>query len=297
MNKYKGILNQSGIVVRYLLLVGLAAFFAIMGMALWTFLSGGNAADINLIKLLQFIQSLAVFVLPPLVAAFLLSAHPLEFLQLNRKPGLLDAGMVFLFMILIIPCVNLISAINQQLVLPEALGWLENWMKSSESQTAQLTERLLRVNSLTGLAFNVLVIAIMPALGEELFFRGAIQRFITGRAGAGAAIWIAAIIFSAIHIQFYGFVPRLLLGAFFGYLLVWSGSLWLPIWAHFINNSMAVLFYYLKFNGLLSSGFDIDTIGTGNTLWVGVVSGCLAILGVILIKKRLGFSSLAKQNR
>ncbi len=292
MNKYKGILNQSGIAVRYLLLVGLAALFAIMGMALWTFLSGGNAADINLIKLLQFIQSLAVFVLPPLVAAFFLSTRPFEFLQLNRKPGFVNTGTVFLFMILIIPCVNLISAINHQLVLPESLGWLENWMKTSESQTTQLTERLLNVNSLSGLVLNLLIIAIMPALGEELFFRGAIQRFITSRVGAGAAIWIAAIIFSTIHFQFYGFVPRLLLGAFFGYLLVWSGSLWLPILAHFINNALAVIFYYLKFNGFMDSGFDIDTIGTGDTLWVGVLSSCLAIAGVVMIKRKMRFSNL-----
>ena len=85
--------------------------------------------------------------------------------------------------------------------------------------------------------------------------------------------------------QFYGFVPRLLLGAFFGYLLLWSGNLWLPILAHFTNNLMTILFYYLKNNGF--QVFNIDTLGTGDTLWLGCLSGWLALFGIIVLKKFL----------
>ena len=135
-----------------------------------------------------------------------------------------------------------------------------------------------------GLIFNIILIAIIPALGEELFFRGALQGVMKAWKGAKLAIWITAIIFSAIHLQFYGFVPRMLLGAFFGYLLFWSENIWLPIIAHFVNNVLAVIFYYFKFNGYQVP--DIDTIGTGNTLWLGIASGALAIFGFFQIRKR-----------
>ena len=98
------------------------------------------------------------------------------------------------------------------------------------------------------------------------------------------AIWLAAFIFSAIHFQFYGFVPRFLLGAFFGYLLVWSGNLWLPVLAHFTNNAVAIVFYYLKNNGF--HVFDIDTLGTGNTLWIGYVSGLLTLIMIFLFRAK-----------
>jgi hypothetical protein len=129
------------------------------------------------------------------------------------------------------------------------------------------------------------VIAVLPAFGEELFFRGAIIRVFQDWKGFKTAIWITAFIFSAIHLQFYGFVPRFLMGAFFGYLLLWSENLWLPITAHFINNLLAVIFYYFKYNGYKIP--DIDAIGTGNTLWIGIASGALGIFVIIWLKRRL----------
>jgi len=125
---------------------------------------------------------------------------------------------------------------------------------------------------------------LLPAFGEELFFRSALQGLFSRTMNVKLAVWIAAIIFSAIHFQFYGFVPRMLLGAFFGYLLAWSENLWLPILAHFANNVLAVIFFYLKTNGY--KVIDIDTIGIGSTLWLGIVSGLLAIVGLFLFQKR-----------
>jgi hypothetical protein len=131
----------------------------------------------------------------------------------------------------------------------------------------------------------VFLIAFIPALGEELFFRGALQQIFQNKKNAIMAIWLTAFIFSAIHFQFYGFVPRFLLGAFFGYLLVWSGNLWLPVLAHFANNAIAIVFYYLKYNGF--QVVDIDSIGTGNTLWIGCVSGLLALIMIVLFRAKL----------
>jgi hypothetical protein len=106
------------------------------------------------------------------------------------------------------------------------------------------------------------------------------------------AIWLAAFIFSAIHMQFFGFFPRLLLGAFFGYLLLWSGNLWLPIVAHFTNNGIAIVFYYLKYNGYKVP--DIDTIGTGSTLWLGIVSVVFLIFGFMWLKLKIQHSPVVQ---
>jgi len=248
-------------------------------------ISGGNRTETGSLKLLQLFQSIGMFIIPSVVLAYFCSEKPFSYLRLDKKIKWSDALFIVLFMLLAIPFINLLSNLNQQMVLPKAFSGMETWMKTSEEQAAQLTEKLLNAYSLPGLLFNIILIALIPAIGEELTFRGALQNIFRDWKGTAVAVWITAVIFSAIHMQFYGFVPRLLLGAFLGYILVWSGNLWLSVTAHFINNVIAVIFYYLKNNGYHT--IDIDTIGTGNTLWMGCVSGLLVIIGVIFLKKRL----------
>lgn len=283
MFKFKGMLAQSNTVSRILLLVGTSCFFAIFGMVLWTLFTNRDITDIDTLKTMQFIQAIGVFILPPLVLAYLWSAKPSEYLCLDKKTKALDIVYVFVFMVLIIPFVNLLGDLNQQLELPKALEGIENWMKTSEEQAKILTGKLLAVKDVQGLLFNIILIAMLPALGEELIFRGALQRILHEWKGAIFAIWVTAFVFSAIHLQFYGFVPRLLMGTFFGYLLLWSGNLWLPILAHFTNNLLAVVFYYFRNNGYKMP--DIDTIGTGDTIWLGMASGALGIFGFFFLKK------------
>ena len=277
MNKFKGMFTQSGIISKLLILIGFSCFFAVLGSMIWILITRGNLVDIGSLKLMQLIQSIGIFVLPPFVLAYLCSNNTMKFLHFDKQINLLVILFVVLFMILIVPFINLSGDLNQKLVLPKALAGLESMMKAYENQATQLTEKLLNVHNLPALFFNIFLIAIIPALGEELFFRGAIQGVLQQKINAKAAIWITAIVFSAIHFQFYGFVPRMLLGAFLGYLLVWSGNLWLSIAAHFTNNVLAIIFYYMKTNGYKI--FDIDTIGTGDTLWIGCFSGLFAVFG------------------
>jgi len=281
MSNLKGLYTQSSVFSKLLILIGLSFLFAVFGSVIWLLITHGNMADSGSMKLLQLIQSVAVFILPAIVLAYLCSKNAKEFLFLDKPINWIVVLFVILFMILIVPFINLLGDLNQRLVLPEALSGLEKMMRSSENDTAALTEKFLNVHSLPALFFNIFLIAIIPAIGEELFFRGAIQGVLQRKLNVKLAIWITAVVFSAIHMQFYGFVPRMLLGAFLGYLLVWSGNLWLSIVAHFINNVLAVIFYYLKNNGYKVP--DIDTIGTGNTLWIGLVSGIIAILGFWLL--------------
>jgi membrane protease YdiL (CAAX protease family) len=146
--------------------------------------------------------------------------------------------------------------------------------------------------------------ALLPAVAEELTFRGVLQRLFSPKRHASndlvnqstphVAIWCTAIIFSAIHMQFYGFVPRMLMGALFGYMLVWTGSLWIPILMHFTNNAMAVLLYFVA----LRQGWDmekVDAIGTNDTLWLGVVSMILTIVGIYAFRRSTTMSNASSR--
>lgn len=281
----KGLFSQSGIISKILILFGISCFTVVLGAIVMLLVPHADVQDVSYLKTMQLVESVGMFVIPPFILAYFCSENAMVFLHFNKKTNWLHIALVVLFMLMIIPGINLISSLNQQLVLPKAFAGIEVWMKTSEAQAAKLTEQLLNIHSLPALLFNILLIAMIPALGEELFFRGAIQGIFGEKMNIRFAIWISAIVFSAIHLQFYGFFPRLLMGAFFGYLLFWSENLWLPIAAHFTNNAIAVVFYYLKFNGHTLP--DIDTIGTGNTLWLGLLSAILAICGFFWLKKLL----------
>ena len=282
----KGIYEQSGVWTKIFILFTITLFFTLILSPLIGLITFSNPSDIGLLKLSQLLLSVGVIVLPPFALAYLISIKPLIFLHLDKKKvNWIDIIFVVMFMIIIIPFLNLLGDINQHVVLPKVFSGLEMWMKTSEAQALQLTEKFLNVHSIQGLFFNIFLIALIPAIGEEIYFRGALQGIIQQRSGIKISIWITAIIFSTIHFQFYGFLPRMLMGAFFGYLLFWSENLWLPIVAHFTNNVIAVIFYYLKFNGINIP--DIDSIGFGNTVWIGLVSGTIGIFGFLLLKRRL----------
>ncbi len=281
----KGIFKESGVLSKILQLIVVLVFVLLSTLLIVGLVTNNDTTNMHNLKIMQLIQSVGMFVVPPLALAFLWSEKPLHYLQLTTKLKLSSILLVVVLMGVAIPFINLITSLNQQIALPDFLAPVEAWMKNSEEQAAVLTEKMLNIHSVNELLFNIFLIAMIPALGEELFFRATIQKILTQWRSAIWGIWIAAFVFSAIHLQFYGFFPRMLLGAFFGYLLVWSGSLWLPIIAHFTNNAIAVIFYYLKYNGY--QVVDIDVIGSGETLWLGVVSGVLTIGGIILIKKNL----------
>ena len=170
---------------------------------------------------------------------------------------------------------------------------LEQWMRDSEENAKVLTESLLKMDSFGLLLSNMIVIAILPAIGEELFFRGTIQQLIQRSSkNPHIAIWVTAFLFSALHMQFLGFIPRMLLGALFGYLFYWSGNLWLPIIGHFINNGFAVMATYMIQQNKI--GNQIETVGAlegQTTLAVGsglIVCGMLYTYYKQTQKKPLG---------
>ncbi len=235
---------------------------------------------LNFLKYFQVIQSIGLFVAPPFAIGWLYSGNIGEYLKINRSAKVQSFLLAAISLLMVIPVINFLGAINSQMSLPESLSGLEGWMKTMEDAAKILTEKFLKVDSLGGLLFNVFMIAVLPALGEELMFRGVIQRiFSSWTKNYHWGIWITAFFFSAMHMQFYGFLPRMALGAMFGYLLVWTGTMWVPILAHFVNNLMGVLGYFLIDKGTISN--DIEEWGAG-TEQIPLVLFSFFAVGVLL---------------
>ena len=261
--------------------------------------------SVSSLKWIQFFQSAAMFLLPPLCMAYLWSKQPLEWLKVKGEKGLKGERVwAVVLMLVALPAINLLAHINEQMALPAFLEPLEAWMKTQEETAKTLTDQFMHVTTFGGLIINLLLMAVLPAISEELTFRGVLMNLFKvkgdeamrreGESVPHLAIWCSAILFSAIHLQFYGFVPRMLMGALFGYMLVWTGSLWTPILMHFTNNAMAVILYFVS----LRAGWDIemmDAIGTNDTLWLGVVSMVITIVGIYAFRRSTTMSNASSR--
>ena len=223
-----------------------------------------NPQIINAMKMGQAVSAILAFIVPSLLFAYMSSEKKFAFLKLNNgfsmMLGLATVVLVFAAM----PVINWTGELNSHLTLPSFMSGLENWIKSSEESAKKITDAFLQMNSIGDLIVNLIVVALLAAVGEELLFRGCMQNvFLEWTKNKHIAVWITAILFSALHAQFYGFLPRMLLGVVLGYLYIWSGSLWLSMLFHFLNNGMAVFISYLIGKGSISE--KAETIGSGDT--------------------------------
>ncbi|WP_296699332.1 CPBP family intramembrane glutamic endopeptidase [Algoriphagus sp.] len=176
---------------------------------------------------------------------------------------------------------------NSNLVLPDSMSEIEAWMKATEDQLMELTKFLTDFQTIPELLTGVLVIGIFAGIGEEIFFRGLIQakmhRYLNS---SHWGIWLTAIIFSAIHLQFYGFLPRVFLGAIFGYLYLFTGSLIYPILAHIFNNSFTVILVYMANQGMI----DFDLESTDDVSYSAALLGLLVLIAGIYYLKKMKIS-------
>jgi len=202
-----------------------------------------------LVKYFQIIQTLGLFVLPPFVIGRLYANRTGEFLGFAFHPKIASVSAVIVLVFVALPFINFLSHLNQNIPFPESLESLEEYLINREEDARQMTYRFLDADNIQQLLVNLLMVAVLPALGEELIFRSILQKlFAAWTRNIHLGILIAAVLFSAMHVQFYGFLPRMALGILFGYLFFWSGSIWLPILGHFVNNGSAVIFYYIVGN-------------------------------------------------
>jgi membrane protease YdiL (CAAX protease family) len=208
--------------------------------------NGLGRNDMAFLKSMQILSSILIFIVPAIVFARMESGNISSFFDLDRKISWKLILLSVIIMLSSMPLIEWTVAMNKQMVLPDFLRGIQEWMRIKEEQAAQITKMLLAMTSSSDLLVNLLMIAVLPAVGEELIFRGCLQNIFTRwTKNYHWGIWIAAIIFSTIHVQFFGFIPRMLLGALFGYFYVWGRSLWLPILAHLINNGAAVITAYV----------------------------------------------------
>lgn len=288
MTRLKGIAKGHNPLIKVFEWVVLIVVFSMLLIGLWGVIWGGRS-DTAALKWLQFLQSLGVFLLPAIVAACLWSERPWHYLHLDSLPNGKSALFAVVIIIFALPMINMVAYLNQQLTLPAFLHGLEEQLKAMEDAAQQLTERFLQTDSAGGLIVNILLMALMPAICEETCFRGILLRLFSGdeenrpkiTTRQHIAIWITACIFSLAHFQMYGFLPRMLLGALLGYLLVWTGSLWTPVIAHFTNNACSVTAYYIVSHQEGIYIDEIDTFGTGDTLWLGILSMVLVTLMIL----------------
>lgn len=222
-----------------------AVFSSLLSMGI-LYLSYGFSANImehpDMMRTVQFLSAIGTFLFPALGVAYLSSKHPKEYLSIGGIPDGTVLWLTFICMFLLSPTISLTGLLNKQMELPAFMAPVENWMRTQEDTAEKLTLLLLSGKGTMTLVFNLLVIAVTAGITEEFLFRGALQRIIgKWTTNHHLVVWSAAFLFSAFHMQFFGFLPRMLLGAFFGYLLYWSGNIWLPVFAHFINNAFAVI--------------------------------------------------------
>lgn len=273
-----------------LLLVFLGAFiFTLIGGAIGGFIYGlkplfdlasGKPGSLEFLKLIQIFSSFGMFIVSALLFAKFESNDWLAYLKLKDFSVLLFL-LTILIMFSFVPILEWSNELNKSMKLPGFLKGIEDWMLRKELEVGNLTKQLLVMNSISVLLVNLLMFVVIPAFGEELIFRGCLQKIFKRLTGNyHIAIWITAIIFSAIHVQFYGFIPRMLLGALFGYLLVWSGSLWLPILAHFMNNAIAVITAYIY----QQKGISLDKLDQPDP-----VSGSVYLISLVATSALLWF--------
>ena len=243
-------------------------------------------ANIGLLKFLQVLYSIGLFLVPAILSGFLIQRNTWKYLKADRISNYWVIILVIALMVISIPWINFTSFLNERVSLPERWGDLMERIRENDANSWDLMKAYLQTENIGGLLINVFMVALIPALGEEFLFRGIIQRILTEWfRNEHLAIWIAALIFSLMHYQFLGLIPRVMLGALFGYLFVWTGSIWLAVLAHFINNAVAVIYYYIFYQGTLE--VEPDHIGLEeNALLMIITSVMLTFLLLAVIQKQ-----------
>lgn len=223
----------------------------------------GNPEIININRLLLFFQHIGLFIVPAIIFVRLIAINQKSYLLGLKAPeGKFIIGSILLILFALIP-INYLLYLNQQIELPA-------FFKTAEDSAEELTKALLGGKTFSILFTNLFVVALLPAIGEELIFRGLILKIVARwRNNIHTGIWVSAFIFSAMHMQFYGFVPRMLLGAVLGYIMIWSGSIYASMLAHFLNNAIAIVLNFLITNNIISD--YADTIGTNKGDWIFVM--------------------------
>jgi membrane protease YdiL (CAAX protease family) len=240
---------------------------------------------ISFSKFFQFLNQLGVFIFPVFMYAMFVSSSSTAYLKLKVKPEFISFIISIAIVFSILPFLNFVSDLNENMKFPEGWSGLEQWMIQKETQAKMLTEAFLKTTTFPGLVINLIIVALIPALGEEILFRGVLLRlFKEAFKNVHIAVFVSAFVFSLIHLQFFGFFPRLLMGFVLGYLFVYTNNLWYPITFHFVNNAASVIIFFLYNKNEIGSG--AEDFGASSSIIIITGSLLLSVMLLLLIKKR-----------
>jgi len=234
----------------------------------------------TILWILQFTGTTFPILITPIIFSYLIVKEPEDYMKNHFHFPWTLIVIVLLAMVASMPLIEYLGNLNEKMVLPKFLKSIEDWMRESEKETEKLSDAMMQMNTLSDMIYNLLFIGLLTAIVEEILFRGCFQTiFFRWTKNMHAAIWITAVLFSAFHMEFYGFLPRLVLGLLFGYFTAWSGSIWPAIWAHFVNNGTIVVLTYMSQHKLTSFDFTQPQLFTN----VGYIIGFLLTLLLLFI--------------
>jgi membrane protease YdiL (CAAX protease family) len=255
-NNSKGVSYSSG----FFMLLG----FAILGLVISSFISAGillastggsveqmqdalkDPANADMIRLIQVGSVFLSMFLPALIVAAMLNRKPFHLLGFRSDANFRQAGLVILIVIVSIFVAASLGTLNKELA--DIAGW-KGWSERLEKSYNEQVAVMLDVDSIGGYFLSLLLMAFIPALCEEMLFRGGLQNFLTRAVGKPwVSIIIVSILFSLVHFSIYGFLVRLFLGIILGLIFHYTKNIWLSIAAHFFNNALAVtsIFVFMR---------------------------------------------------
>lgn len=269
-----------------LFVIGGMLVFSALGLLCATLIWGADITDhptAAYYRLIQVFSALGTFLVPALLFSFSATRRWFGYSSADKVPS---NGRMFLYVLLLafflIPLVGYVAYLNEQIRLPEALAPIEKWMQAQEESTNHVIEVILSATDIPTFLLNLLICAALPAICEEFFFRGTLQTLFSKWTGRQhLSIWLTGFIFSAIHLQFSGFFARWLLGAYLGYLFWWSGSIWLPVVAHFLHNALYVTAQLLVVRGVIA---DEQSVTFAEQIPAVVASAILAGAFIALVR-------------
>ena len=272
---------------------------SLAGAAVWAAMTGKGILTmqtdmfdpkyVNVIRVVQLVSTFFIFFVPAIITASILNRKPFRFLGYNDWFDAKTAGITLLVMLVSLPLVGALTELNKMIPVPASMETLFRQMEDAYEKQVKIMSKM---DGFGDYFLSIIVMALGPAIFEETFFRGGLQNILhkwTGR--KWMPLIITSVVFSAIHFSYYGFIPRMALGIILGLLYLRSGSLWMSILAHFINNAfvVTVIFY------LTSQGRPIeDAMEDTDPLWVGAVA-LVAIVCLFMYYKK--FSEDVKKRK
>lgn len=229
--------------------------------------------------ILQFFGTTMPILATPIIFSYFIIHEPDVYLKPTFHFPWMLMVLVFAIMMISSPVMEFLGNVNQKMVLPKFLKGVEDWMRKSEDETKALSDMMMQMNTFWNMIFDLLFIGLLTAIVEEVLFRGCLQTIFTKwLKNVHVAVWLTAILFSAFHMEFFGFLPRLMLGVLFGYFVAWSGSIWPAIWGHFVNNGTVVLLTYLSQHKLINFNLDDQQVFSNAGYIISLIITLLLLL-------------------